>query len=122
MQITLWHHTAHRSTSRSVSSVVIQEGTTKFTMMKKPDQELRPFHPSILAIGVCTEISPRVGMPEWNRESWGYHSDDGKLFTETDSVQEYGPTHQAGDVIGCGGDTQGKNIFFTKNGLNLGKH
>jgi hypothetical protein len=77
--------------------------------------------PSILGIGVCGERSSPTGMPGWGAQSWGYHSDDGKLFTEDDRGRMYGPKYQTGDVIGCGSDVERKNIFFTKNGLPLGE-
>jgi hypothetical protein len=59
-------------------------------------------------------------MPGWNHRSWGYHSDDAKLFAESVVGQWYGPTYQTGDIVGCRGDITRKTIFFTKNGLHLG--
>jgi hypothetical protein len=60
-------------------------------------------------------------MPGWGKQSWGYHSDDGNLFTENGRGRRFGPKYQTGDVIGCGSDPERKNIFLTKNGLCLGK-
>jgi hypothetical protein len=77
---------------------------------------------SVFGIGVCEEISPLVGMPGWRTKSWGYHSDDGKLFSESGQGTTYGETYQTGDVIGCGGDIRLKDIFFTKNGVHLGEY
>jgi len=61
-------------------------------------------------------------MPGWHFGSWGYHGDDGKVFSETGRGIRYGPTYETGDTVGCGGDMARKTIFFTKNGVHLGKH
>jgi len=58
-------------------------------------------------------------MPGWLRGSWGYHSDDGKKFSESGSGEDYAETFGRGDVVGCGIDNGA--IYFTKNGRHLGK-
>jgi hypothetical protein len=93
-----------------------------YPLIKNFAQRLRSIPSSILGIGVCEDFSPLVGMPGWNMKSWGYHSDDGKLFSESDEGRIYGQTYQSGDVIGCGGDIKRKNLFFTKNGVHLGEY
>lgn len=71
-------------------------------------------------------------MPGWDRESWGYHGDDGESFGLRDcnkrwkslrvlSHLPYGPTYGAGDVVGCGIDFATQTAFFTKNGTHLGE-
>ena len=84
-------------------------------------QRLKISSSSVFGIGVCEDVSPLVGMPGWGTKSWGYHSDDGKLFSESGQGIPYGETYRTGDVIGCGGDTLRKEIFFTKNGVHLGE-
>lgn len=49
--------------------------------------------------------------------------DDGKKFChklDAGLGQAYGPTYGKNDVVGCGWDTATGNVFFTKNGRNLG--
>lgn len=81
----------------------------------------------------------------WDALSYGYHGDDGNFFSASGQViaiailysgkiqalfdkyvkfqgVAYGPTFGKGDVIGCGLNLVRKNVFFTKNGENLGEH
>ena len=60
-------------------------------------------------------------MPGWHHDSWGYHGDDGKRFSEAGPGVPYGPLYGTGDVVGCGVDFKSKIAFFTKNGEKLGK-
>ena len=61
-------------------------------------------------------------MPGWNRNSCGYHADDGKLYHERGMGSVFGPTCTDGDRMGCGVDFSTDcgsgyvNVFFTKNG------
>lgn len=43
----------------------------------------------------------------WRTGSIGYHTDNGKLYSQRPSGQAYGPTSNTGDVIGCGADFEG---------------
>jgi len=88
--------------------------------IKQHVQKLRVMSYSEFGIGVCEDVSPLAGMPGWRTKSWGYHSDDGKFYSESNRGTDYGETYMTGDVIGCGGDIQRKNLFFTKNGVHLG--
>lgn len=80
------------------------------------------------AIGIgCGERSyPMSRMPGWNRNSCGYHADDGKLYSESGMGRAFGPTCTTGDRMGCGvnfdsGLEQGNvEVFFTKNGNPVG--
>lgn len=65
-------------------------------------------------------------MPGWNRNSCGYHADDGKLYNESGMGRAFGSTCTTGDRMGCGvnfdsgldrGDVE---VFFTKNGNPVG--
>ena len=59
-------------------------------------------------------------MPGWFPNSWGYHGDDGKKFGENPYGETYSETYGIGDTVGCGVD-KGGNIFYTMNGIHLGK-
>jgi hypothetical protein len=80
-------------------------------------------------------------LPGWEKNSWGYHGDDGYSFAAEKNGTPYGPTYGsksvtvhrqivmthhmssslAGDVIGCGIDFTQHKVFYTKNGTFLGK-
>lgn len=57
-------------------------------------------------------------MPGWDDHTYGYHSDDGKLYgmNKTGNWETYG----SGSVIGCGYNCSTKSIFYTLNGVLLG--
>jgi hypothetical protein len=57
----------------------------------------------------------------WERDSWGYHGDDGHSFHSTGSGKPFGPTFITNDTIGCGVNFRTNEIFFTKNGVFIGK-
>ncbi|KAI0668728.1 hypothetical protein C8Q78DRAFT_1045722 [Trametes maxima] len=59
-------------------------------------------------------------LPGWERNSWGYHADDGWAFPGHKDGSPYGPTFGDGDVIGCGVDFTLNRVFYTKNGTFLG--
>ncbi|CAM9414328.1 unnamed protein product [Chrysoparadoxa australica] len=68
----------------------------------------------------------RGKMPGWDSASYGYHGDDGGIFHSNGTMQrQYGEPFGPGDTVGAGvdysnGDGKRGNIFFTKNGRNLG--
>ena len=57
-------------------------------------------------------------FPGWNKNSYGYHGDDGTMWA-SGSIKTYGPTFTTGDVIGCCFNLVEKQIFFTKNGKKI---
>ena len=59
-------------------------------------------------------------LPGWERNSYGYHADDGCVYNSSATGQSYAPTFTTGDVVGCGLNLVTRSIFFTKNGINLG--
>lgn len=56
----------------------------------------------------------------WDKQSYGYHGDDGHSFCSSGTGQPYGPTFTTGDVIGCGVNLVDNTCFYTKNGHHLG--
>ncbi|KAH8101615.1 SPRY-domain-containing protein [Cristinia sonorae] len=59
-------------------------------------------------------------LPGWEKQSWGYHADDGWSFPGHKDGSPYGPTFDTGDIIGCGVDFSQHRAFYTKNGTFLG--
>ncbi|GES75705.1 concanavalin A-like lectin/glucanase domain-containing protein [Rhizophagus clarus] len=59
---------------------------------------------STVAIGISTKPYPYFRLPGWNKNSVGYHSDDGRKFWNDEfGGRDYGPEWgKLGDVIGCG--------------------
>ncbi|KAL0482807.1 Ran-binding protein [Acrasis kona] len=57
--------------------------------------------------------------PGWDSNGYGYQT-DGKIFNNSKHGKAYGPSYEAGDVVGCGLDYSKKELFFTKNGKHLG--
>ena len=109
-------------------------GIVKFLQPMNPT--LNYFEYEIISTGVNCAIGIGVGeseyplnqMPGWNRNGVGYHADDGKLFYQNGRGVEFGPTCTAGDRMGCGVDLENEdassyvNVFFTKNGRQVGNH
>jgi hypothetical protein len=75
-----------------------------------------------VAIGITTKPYPYFRLPGWNKNSVGYHSDDGRKFWNDEfGGRDYGPEWgELGDVIGCGYKPKTGEVFFTKNGKFLG--
>ncbi|KAL7290954.1 hypothetical protein TKK_0015681 [Trichogramma kaykai] len=59
-------------------------------------------------------------LPGWDKNSYGYHGDDGHSFCSSGTGQPYGPTFTTGDIIGCGVNLVDNTAFYTKNGHHLG--
>ncbi|KAI7870533.1 hypothetical protein BDF14DRAFT_1770984 [Spinellus fusiger] len=73
-----------------------------------------------IGIGFCWPFSKLNRLPGWEEHSWGYHGDDGHLFSGPSTSKQYGPKFGTGDVIGCGVDFRDRTAFYTKNGVYLG--
>lgn len=61
-----------------------------------------------------------VDLKGWDKQSYGYHGDDGNSFCSSGNGQPYGPTFTTGDIIGCGVNLVDNTCFYTKNGHHLG--
>eukprot|EP01132_Coremiostelium_polycephalum_P007435 gene7435-9137_t len=74
-----------------------------------------------IGVGVCTSAMPLTRLPGWEKNSYGYHGDDGNIFKGSGSGRTYGPTYTTGDVVGCCINFVQNTLFFTKNGVPLGE-
>lgn len=73
-----------------------------------------------MGIGLAAQGVNMQRLPGWDKQSYGYHGDDGHSFNSSGTGQPYGPTFTTGDIIGCGYNLVEGTCFYTKNGLNLG--
>lgn len=74
----------------------------------------------VVAIGFSAAKVSLERLPGWEAESWGYHGDEGKVFSGAQNGQPYKSSFGTGDIVGCGVDFNEGHAFFTKNGLDLG--
>jgi len=76
---------------------------------------------STVAIGIgTTDINGYHILPGWVPGSYGYHSNDGCVYPQYGAKgPPYSPRYVTGDVVGCG-LTLENELYFTKNGKNLG--
>lgn len=80
-----------------------------------------PSKDTVIAIGLSTQPYPIFRMPGWNKFSVGYHSDDGHKFCDdATGGQAYGPSWGPGDTVGCGYCPETGQVYFTKNGQQIG--
>lgn len=81
-----------------------------------------------IGLGLGHYQYPLDRMPGWNNNSIGYHADDGRLFHQNGFGKAFGPLCTTGDRMGCGIDFDTDvgyeyvNVFFTKNGKQVGSH
>lgn len=79
-----------------------------------------------IGVGLSSAQASLSRLPGFERNSFGYHADDGNAFTGccpstlNSEGPSYGPSFGAGDVIGCILNQMEHTISFTKNGVNLG--
>ena len=78
-----------------------------------------------VGIGIAPAGHLLIGMPGWSMGSFGYHGDDGAIFSGDMRGQGRnwgGPCFGAGDCVGMGLVIRDKKlyIYFSKNGLPLG--
>ncbi|EDO31108.1 predicted protein [Nematostella vectensis] len=73
-----------------------------------------------MGVGLSAQGVNMNRLPGWEKNSYGYHGDDGHSFCSSGTGKPYGPTFTTGDVIGCGLNLIDNTCFYTKNGVNLG--
>lgn len=73
-----------------------------------------------MGIGLSKSDVSLNRLPGWDKNSYGYHGDDGHSFCCSGTGQNYGPTFTTGDIIGCCLNLIENFCFYTKNGYNLG--
>jgi hypothetical protein len=76
---------------------------------------------SIICLGLCSKDVTLDKLPGWEPESWGYHGDDGRAFSDCIFAHVWGPKFTTGDTVGCGLTPNTRRGFFTKNGNVLGE-
>lgn len=59
-------------------------------------------------------------LPGWEPNSYGYHGDDGHVFSGRGAGRHYGPVFTTGDWIGVVYNRMERTISFTKKGIDLG--
>ena len=59
-------------------------------------------------------------LPGWEPHSYGYHGDDGHVFSGRGSGRAYGPVFGTGDWVGIIFNRVERTISYTKKGLDLG--
>uniref|UniRef100_A0A7N0RDZ8 Uncharacterized protein n=1 Tax=Kalanchoe fedtschenkoi TaxID=63787 RepID=A0A7N0RDZ8_KALFE len=74
-----------------------------------------------VSIGFTTDAFKKKRQPGWEANSYGYHGDDGLLYRGHGRGDPFGPTYTTGDTVGCGINYASQEIFFTKNGSEVGK-
>ena len=73
-----------------------------------------------MGVGLSAQGVNMNRLPGWDKQSYGYHGDDGHSFCSSGTGQAYGPTFTTNDVIGCGLNLSDGSCFYTKNGIHLG--
>lgn len=77
---------------------------------------------SFMSIGLSAKPTNPFHQVGWNRNTIGYHSDDGQVYigSQQNGIQ-FGPAFTENDIIGCGYDISSESTYFTLNGNLLGK-
>lgn len=72
-----------------------------------------------IGVGLSDKNANLNRLPGWEKDTLGYHGDDGFIFRSSGLGVPYGPTFRRNDTIGLCLNLVGKTIFFTKNGIGL---
>ncbi|CZR69629.1 uncharacterized protein PAC_19529 [Phialocephala subalpina] len=72
--------------------------------------ELQPGN--TIAIGLLQESSKLTELIGWRPGTWGYHSDDGSLISDNDTVIEDAPGYRAGQTVGVAVDLAKRKACF----------
>ncbi|CAI2735941.1 unnamed protein product [Schistosoma spindalis] len=79
------------------------------------------FLPSCLSVGVSMKTSSLNKFPGSENNSFGYQSDGCVYHGSPTLSTKFGPRFNENDIIGCGVDFLSQSLFFTRNGIFLGK-
>ncbi|KER22519.1 hypothetical protein T265_09413 [Opisthorchis viverrini] len=74
-----------------------------------------------MAIGVATKTSSLTKLPGSEHSSFGYHNDGSVYHGSASAGIKFGPRFGENDTVGCGVDFMSRSLFFTRNGVFLGK-
>ncbi|KAL0485252.1 Ran-binding protein [Acrasis kona] len=74
----------------------------------------------VVSIGLAHDSYHTSKQPGWLKSSYGWHSDCGRIYSNSGKGTPYGPTFTVGDVVGCGYIWRTGDLFFTKNGDHMG--
>lgn len=73
-----------------------------------------------IGVGLTTRDVNMDRLPGWEPHSYGYHGDDGHIFSGRGTGHAYGPTFSTGDWLGVILNRVERTISFTKKGYDLG--
>lgn len=73
-----------------------------------------------IGIGFSVEEVKLDRLPGWEPHSYGYHGDDGHVFSGRGAGREYGPIFGTGDWVGVIYNRVERTISYTKKGIDLG--
>ncbi|KNC71352.1 hypothetical protein SARC_16111, partial [Sphaeroforma arctica JP610] len=73
-----------------------------------------------IGVGLCSSSVSLNKLPGWEKNSYGYHGDDGCIFKGSGAGQNYGPTFGNKDTVGCCYNMAEGTVFYTKNGVHQG--
>ncbi|KAK0062250.1 hypothetical protein Bpfe_008351, partial [Biomphalaria pfeifferi] len=119
-EVTIWHDTGilvYTSQSQQVpvgqfiSASPLTPECNSFSF-----EIISPGDHGYIAIGVCPKRYPKDRQPGWNSGSYGYHADDGGIFSGMGFASEHGETCTVGDVMKCEVDFENQWLLFYKNG------
>ncbi|CAH8636073.1 unnamed protein product [Schistosoma intercalatum] len=74
-----------------------------------------------LSVGVSMKTSSLNKFPGSENNSFGYQSDGCVYHGSPTLSTKFGPRFNENDIIGCGVDFLSQSLFFTRNGIFLGK-
>lgn len=101
---------------------VDEKSSHEMTLASRRPRTHRTSYKDCVAVGVATKTFQfQSRMPGWDKQSYGYHGDDGGIFHASGGMlKQFGPKFGPGDTVGCGIDYVSRGIFYTLNGRFLG--
>lgn len=77
-----------------------------------------------LGIGLIDDLASLHRMIGFSGTAFGYHADDGSTYSTQSwhkNLHSLAEVYGEGDTVGCGFDASTKRVYFTKEGIELGK-